>query len=291
MTARRILVTGAGGQLGRAVVAELDGRAGRTVHGPPLDVVAVDRARLDISSRDAVMAAIVGLEPDIVVNAAAMTHVDACESDPDRAFAVNALGVRHIAEAAALVGAHVCHISTDYVFDGTLGRPYDEWDRPNPIQVYGRSKLGGELEAGPHATIVRTAWVSGPTGRNHVTQVLELARATDRLRFVEDQVGSPTIVTDLAGVVVRLSLDRRPGVFHVTNQGAASRFQFARTVLALAGADPDRVEPIRTADLDPPPPATRPAYSVLDNSALRRGGEDLLPPWEDSLARLLADLS
>jgi len=287
-----VLVTGAAGQLGSELVAELCRRAEATVHGPPLDVVAADRARLDVSSRDEVMAAVTGLEPDVIVNAAAFTDVDGCEDDPERAFAVNALGVRHLAEAAGLVGAHLCQVSTDYVFDGSLDRPYHEWDRPNPVSVYGRSKLGGELEAGPAATVVRTAWVCGRHGRNFVTRILELARRDDvPLLVVDDQVGSPTMAADLAAAVVPLALARRRGLFHVTNGGGASRFELARAVLELAGDDPDRVLPIRTADLDPQPRAWRPPNSQLDNAALRLGGEALLPPWKDSLARLVADLT
>ena len=165
-----------------------------------------------------------------------------------------------MAEAAAGVGAHLVYISTDYVFDGTLDRPYVEWDQPNPRSVYGRSKLGGELEvhavAGPSATVVRTAWVCGAHGANMVRTVLRLAAADPGgpLRFVDDQHGCPTFTADLARAVVRLALDRRPGTFHVTNQGATTWFGFARAALAAAGHDPDRVEPIATAELDPPRP-------------------------------------
>ena len=238
------------------------------------------------------MAVVTGFEPDVVLNAAAFTDVDGCEDDPDRAFSVNALGVRHLAEAACLVGAHLCHVSTDYVFDGALDRAYDEWDRPDPRSVYGRSKLAGELEAGPRATIVRTAWLCGRYGRNFVTRILELARVGGGppLSVVDDQVGSPTVAAELAVTVAGLALSRRPGVFHVTNQGRATRFELARAVLELAGEDPDRVVPVTTADLDPPPKAWRPPNSVLDNSVLRRGGEPLLPHWKESFARLVAEI-
>ena len=195
-----------------------------------------------------------------------------------------------------VVGAHLVYISTDYVFDGTLDRPYVEWDPPNPRSVYGRSKLGGELEvhdvAGPSATIVRTAWVSGAHGANMVKTVLRLAAADPdgTLRFVDDQHGCPTFTADLARAVVRLALDRRPGTFHVTNQGETTWFGFARATLAAAGLDPDRVEPIATSDLDPPRPAPRPANSRLDNAALRLSGLPLLPGWTESLARLVGFL-
>ncbi len=234
--------------------------------------------------------------PDIVLHAGAYTAVDACESDPDAAFAVNAMGTRHVAEAALSVGAHLVYLSTDYVFDGVLDRPYVEWDQPNPRSVYGRSKLGGELEvhavAGGSATVVRTAWVNGAHGANMVKTVLRLAADNPHgpLRFVDDQRGCPTFTADLAQAVVRLALDRRPGTFHVTNQGETTWFGFARATLAAAGLDPHCVEPIATSELDPPRPAPRPANSRLDNAALRLSGLPLLPDWTDALARLVGFL-
>jgi dTDP-4-dehydrorhamnose reductase len=237
-----------------------------------------------------VLAAVVTAEPHVIIHTAAWTAVDACEGDPDRAFRVNALGTRHIAEAARLVEAHVCYLSTDYVFDGRSDRPYTEWDEPNPRSVYGRSKLGGERELAESATIIRTAWVCGHNGPNMAKTVLRLASSERLLRFVDDQHGSPTLADDLAGKVVDLALSRRPGTFHVTNEGRTTWFGFAQEVLRLSGQDPDRVVPVSTADLDPPRPAPRPACSVLDNAALRLAGEKLLPPWEVSLARLVDDL-
>jgi dTDP-4-dehydrorhamnose reductase len=204
-------------------------------------VLSTDIDTLDVVDRTAVSEAVDAFRPDVVLHGGAFTAVDACESDPDTAFAVNALGTRNIAEAAAGVGAHLVYISTDYVFDGTLDRPYVEWDQPNPRSVYGRSKLGGELEvhevAGPSATVVRTAWVSGAHGSNMVKTVLRLAAADPDapLRFVDDQHGCPTFTADLAQAVVRLALDRRPGTFHVTNQGETTWFGFARATLAAAG--------------------------------------------------------
>jgi dTDP-4-dehydrorhamnose reductase len=246
-----------------------------------------------VADRTAVRALADEFRPHLILHAAAYTAVDACESDPDTAFAVNAMGTRHVAEAADAVGAHLVCISTDYVFDGTLDRPYVEWDTTNPCSVYGRSKLGGELEAfaiaGPAATVVRTAWVSGAHGANMVKTVLRLGAAEPKgpLRFVEDQRGSPTFTADLAEAVVRLALDRRPGTFHVTNQGETTWFGFARATLAAAGVDPKRVEPILTAELDPPRPAPRPANSRLDNASLRLSGLPLLPDWNDGLGRLV----
>ena len=285
-----MLVTGAGGQLGRDLVDVLSGRVadgGGAPAGRPWDVAAFDHARLDVSRRAAVLTAVEGVRPDVIVHAAAWTAVDACEGDPDRAFAVNALGTRHVAEAARRTGAHVVYVSTDYVFDGTSARPYREWDATNPLSVYGRSKLGGEAELDPASTVVRTSWVCGAHGANMAKTVLRLADGPGPLRFVDDQRGSPTFTADLAVTVAALARDRLPGVFHVTNSGTTTWYGFARAVLAAAGHDPDRVEAIATAELDPPRPAPRPANSVLDNAALRLMGMELLADWHDGLDRLV----
>ncbi len=303
----RVLLTGGNGQLGRDLRDVLAGGcpvggmpAGTPILSPvdpgTFEVLATDIDTLDVSDRTAVRAAADAFRPDLVLHGGAYTAVDACESDPDTAFAVNAMGTRHVAEAATEVGAHLVYVSTDYVFDGAHDRAYLEWDRPDPRSVYGRSKLGGEMEvhavAGPAATIVRTAWVSGAHGANMVKTVLRLARSTSdgTLRFVDDQHGCPTFTADLSAALVRLGLDRRPGTFHVTNQGETSWFGFARATLAAAGLDSDRVEPITTADLDPPRPAPRPANSRLDNAALRLSGLPLLPAWTDALGRLVGSL-
>jgi dTDP-4-dehydrorhamnose reductase len=277
----RVLVTGAGGQVGCEVVGAFDGH----------EVVAAKHANLDVGDRDAVLQAVTAIAPDAIVHAGAWTAVDACEGDPDRAFRVNTLGTRHVAEAARSVGAWVCYLSTDYVFDGTKPEPYREWDTPNPTSVYGRSKLGGEQEIGPNATIIRTAWVCGYHGSNMVKTILRLADERDELAFVDDQRGNPSFAADLASMIRRLVVERRPGLFHVTNQGAVSWFEFARAVLELAGADPGRVRPISTAELTPPRPAPRPANSVLDNGALRLSGIPLLPHFRGSLDTLVRRLT
>ncbi|MEW6154846.1 MAG: dTDP-4-dehydrorhamnose reductase [Actinomycetota bacterium] len=283
----RVLITGAGGQLGR----ELEAAFAQPGQGRPWDVVACDRAALDVSDRDQVMQAVGGARPDAVVHAAAWTDVDGCEGDPDRALAVNALGTRHVAEATRGAGADLCYISTDYVFDGTAGRPYHEWDATNPLSVYGRSKLGGEHEAGPAATIVRTSWLCGRHGRNFVKTVLTRASARQPLRVVDDQWGCPTFATDLAVAVRRLVVGRLPGTFHVTNQGATTWYRFACDIVAAAGLDAGLVSPITTAELDPPRPAPRPASSVLDNAALRLAGLPLLADHHETLAHLVKELT
>jgi dTDP-4-dehydrorhamnose reductase len=282
----RLLVTGAGGQLGHDVVATA-GAAGD-------EVLALTRAELDVADRAAVLAAISGWKPEVVIHCAAWTAVDACESDPGRAMEVNGLAVRWVAEACDASEAHLVHVSTDYVFDGTLDRPYHEFDRPNPLGVYGSSKLAGEREAlvlGPAATIVRTSWVAGEHGSNMVATILRLLSGGDdtpgRLAFVDDQRGCPTFTADLAPMLRRLALDRRAGVHHVTNQGAVSWFEFARFVVIAAGRDPAVVRPISTAQLDPPRPAPRPANSVLDNAVLRTAGIPLLRDFHEPLAELV----
>ncbi|TML61212.1 MAG: dTDP-4-dehydrorhamnose reductase [Actinobacteria bacterium] len=277
----RILITGAGGQLGHDLVAAFHEH----------EIVALTRAQLDVADRDQVLQAAGLVEPDAVVHAGAWTDVDGCELDADRAYQVNSLGTRHIVEGARMVGARVCYVSTDYVFDGTASSPYREWDDPNPRSVYGRSKLGGERELDPGSTLVRTSWVCGLNGRNFVKTVLRLADERDELTVVDDQHGCPTFTPDLAEMIRRLVVARLPGTFHVTNQGSTSWFGFAREILAAAGLDPGRVRPIPTAGLDPPRPAPRPANSVLDNAALRLSGLPLLPDYHEPLERMVKELT
>jgi dTDP-4-dehydrorhamnose reductase len=276
----RILVTGAGGMIGREVVEALHGH----------DVIGLDRAALDVGDRDSVLGAIGAHRPDAIVHCAAMTAVDACETERDRAFLVNALGVRFVMEGARRAGAYLVTLSTDYVFDGMQQEPYHEWDTPNPGSVYGQSKLAGEFEIDLECAVVRTSWAIGRYGRNMAKTVLQLAAGDDPLRFVDDQRGCPTVASDLACMLRTFVVERLPGTWHVTNQGAVSWYEFAGEVMRAAGADPARVEPISSADLAPPRPAPRPANSVLDNRALRLAGRPLLPDFRESLPALLRAL-
>ncbi len=282
----RVLITGAGGQLGQDTVLACEA-ANDTV-------VALDHAALDVADRDAVLGAITSVRPDAVIHCAAWTAVDNCEGDPDRAFRLNANAVRWVAEACDRVGAHLVHVSTDYVFDGTKAEPYHEWDTPDPQSVYGSSKLAGEREAavlGTRAAIVRTSWVCGEYGNNMVKTIMRLANERPQLAFVDDQIGHPTLCADLGPMLRRIALDRRSGVHHVTNQGAVSWFEFAQAVVVAMGKSPSMVAPISTADLVPPRPAKRPANSVLDNAVLRDSGLGLLPDFRPSVAALVARLS
>lgn len=277
----KVLLTGAGGQLGRELVTALDHH----------DVLAFDHHGLDITDRAAVGTVVAAERPAVIVNAAAWTAVDDCEGDPERANAVNGTAVTHLVQAAESVDARVVQVSTDYVFDGTLDRPYVETDPPGPVSAYGRSKLLGEAATRANDTVARTSWMCGRHGPNMVKTILRLAQSHPTLRFVDDQVGNPTFADDLAAMIATLVDDERPGLFHVTNQGAVSWFEFAREVLAAAGLDPERVEPIATTDLQPPRPAPRPANSVLENAALEAAGVPLLPDHREPLDRLVARLT
>jgi len=275
----RVLITGAGGQLGHDLTAAFDGH----------DVIATDHRALDVTDRDAVLSAVCGSAPDAIVHAGAWTAVDACESDSERAFAVNALGTRHVAEGARRSGAYLCYVSTDYVFDGASGRPYVEWDATNPQSVYGRSKLAGELEIDSGHAIVRTSWVCGAHGLNFVKTMLRLAGERDTWGVVNDQHGTPTFTPDLAAAIYKLVAGRLPGTFHLTNQGPTTWYDFARAILEAAGHDSTRIKALTTAEY--PVPAPRPANSVLDNAAWRLTGFAPLPDWQPALKRMIAEIT
>ena len=282
----RVVIAGAGGQLGIDLV--------RCCENAGDDVVATRRDDLDIADRDSVHGAVSSLRPEVVFNCAAWTAVDACEGDPDRALAQNGLAVRWLAESCDDAGARLVQISTDYVFDGSLDRPYNEYDEPAPQSVYGASKLMGEHEAlmlGPSATVVRTSWVCGQNGSNMVTTIMRLAGQHTELAFVDDQIGHPTFTSDLAPMVRRLAVDRRSGIHHVTNQVPTSWYGFAREVVAAMGKSPEMVRPITTAELQPPRPAKRPANSVLDNAVLRAAGIDLLRDFGEPLRETVQALA
>ena len=277
----KVLVTGAGGQVGRELVDAL----------APHDVIACGHGELDTGDRDQVLGAVTSLRPDAIAHCAAWTNVDGCESDHDRAFRDNAMANRYVMEAARRVGAYVVALSTDYVFDGEKDTAYHEWDTPNPISIYGESKLAGEFEIDPDCAVVRTSWVCGRHGSNAIKTILRLASQPGNMQFVTDQRGSPTIVSDLVVALRAFIVDRLPGTWHVTNQGALTWYELARVVLTAAGDDPGRVEAIKTDELDPPRPATRPANSELENRALRLAGRPLLPHYRDSVDQLVRELA
>jgi len=271
----KVLITGGDGQLATDL---------RCVF-PAATVVS--RAALDITDRDAVREAVEALRPQVIINAAAFTAVDACETEVDAAHAVNSLGPAYLVAAAESVEARVVQISTDYVFDGGLARPYHEWDTPNPMSSYGRSKYGGELAMRRCDLVVRTSWLCGPHGNNILKTIVGLARRGTEMNFVDDQVGHPSFTPDVAEVIGRLVEAEAHGVFHVTNQGAVSWYQFVREILEVLGRDPDQVSAIATAELDPPRPAPRPANSVLDNMGLRLWGLRGAPDFRESLGAVV----
>lgn len=288
----RLLVTGSKGQLGTELLERLSG----THH----EVLGVDLdngpATVDLTDRDQVLGVITEFQPDAVIHGAAFTAVDRCEAEPATAYLVNCMATRFVADAVRRIGAHLVYVSTDYVFDGTKVTPYLEWDATNPQSVYGRTKLGGEMEIDPPWTIARTSWVCGRYGNNIVATVLRLAGERETLSFVDDQVGHPTMAHDLAAKLIDLAVHRAPGAYHVTNDGAVSWHGFVQAVFEVAGLDPERVLPISTSEfaaarpVDAAPMAPRPANSVLDNFALRASGFGALGDFRESLVPIVNHL-
>lgn len=278
----RVLVTGAAGQLGTDVVAHCRDAGD--------DVLAADRSVLDVTNRAAVHDVVVEWRPDVVINCAAWTAVDACESDPERAMAANAHAVRWLTEACDAIDARLVQISTDYVFDGTKPGPYVESDPTNPQSVYGASKLAGEVEAlaWANSLVVRTSWVCGAHGHNMVRTVQRLVAEGKPLAFVDDQLGCPSFTADLAPALRLLAMERHVGVAHLTNTGAVSWYEFVREVVRALGSDPSVVRSISTAELQPPRPAKRPANSVLDNAKWREWGYEPLRDFRAALRDMLA---
>jgi dTDP-4-dehydrorhamnose reductase len=277
----RIVITGAGGQLGGFLAAQA-ARQGR-------DVRAFTSAQWDItdpSAADGIVA-----PGDVVVNCAAYTNVDGAESDEERAYAVNAAGAGYIARACERVGARLIHVSTDYVFDGQASRPYEVDDEAAPLSVYGRTKLAGEqavLTALPQATVVRTSWLyTGGDGKDFVAVMRRLAAGDGPVNVVDDQTGSPTYVGDLVGALLQLvDGEVHAPLLHAANGGAVNRFDQARAVFEGVGADPERVHPVSTLEF--PRPAPRPPYSALSSRASEQAGLTPLRPWRDALAEALS---
>jgi dTDP-4-dehydrorhamnose reductase len=272
-----VVVTGAGGLLGGAVV-EAFAKAGATVHG-------LSRADLDITDAGAVEKVFAQLEPTLVVHPAAMTNVDACELEPDKAWAVNAEGSHNVAHAAALVGAEIVAISTDYVFDGTKGS-YTESDETNPIQVYGSSKLGGEhsvREANERHYIVRSAWIYGLGGKNFLSKLPGMVGA-ESINAVIDQNGSPTFASDLAEALITLVGTKSYGLYHVVNSDTCSFADFCRFALEILGSQA-RIDEVHVADLGRPAP--RPLETSLVAAAGARAGLEPLRSWRDAARSFL----
>ena len=271
----RILLTGSGGMLGHDLVA--------TLSDTQLDTRS--REDLDITDSDAVNDAVEGA--DVVINAAAYTKVDDAETERDTAFAINADGPRNLAQACKAHGARLIHVSTDYVFDGYATTPYPEDTPRNPVSVYGQSKAAGEeaieAEHPDGSIIIRTAWLYGQHGPNFPRTMLRLAQSHDSVNVVTDQVGQPTWTRDLAQWI-RLLVDSgiQSGVFHGTNSGQTSWFEFAKEVYRLGGLDPERIQPTTSDEF--PRPAPRPAWSVLGHDAWGKAGLPEPRDWREALS-------
>lgn len=281
----KVLVVGAAGMLGHDLVPALQ-KAGH-------DVVAADRMAtadilsLDITDLEQVRQVVRAVVPDAVINSAAYTNVDAAETDEESAYRVNALGTWNLALACQDAGIPLMYVSTDYVFDGTKGTAYDEYEATNPQSVYGRSKLAGEIHVRQLCRkhfIVRTAWLYGVGGKNFVETILKAGLERPELRVVNDQWGCPTATTDLSLVMVGLLESGRYGTYHATGQGECTWFDFASEILRQVGI-PTPVLSQTTAELSRPAP--RPAYSVLENRALKLAGIQLPRGWKEALADYL----
>lgn len=277
----RVLVTGALGMLGSVLLPCLQ---------PQHQVCGVDREDFAIEDESAVLRAFRNIRPEFVFHLAAFTDVDACESNAGKAEQVNALGTRNVARACAEIGAALLYVSTDYVFDGRGSRPYREDDVPNPISVYGLTKLGGERHVQALVArhmIVRSSWLYGPHGRNFVSTILKAARERGELRVVSDQRGSPTYTRHLASKLIQLMAAGVYGVFHVTGSGNCSWFEFAEAIVKSGGYAQVRVHPISTQEAGRL--ARRPAFSVLENRRLAETQLDALPDWTKGLAQYLEE--
>lgn len=277
--AKKILVTGCNGQLGRAV-NEL--YAGNTEY----ELVNTDVEQLDITNVDAVLKMVREVRPNVILNCAAHTNVNLCETQQDLAYRINAIGPRNLSIAASEVDAKMVQVSTDYVFAGDRDRPYIEFDQTDPQSMYGATKLAGEQfvqQFAKHYFIIRTAWLYGD-GKNFVKTMLQLSEKNDAVRVVKDQVGTPTSATELAKMIKYLIPTDNYGIFHGTCEGVCSWADFAKEIFRLAGKKTE-VEAITTDEF--PTPAKRPAYSVLENYMLKLTTDFRFAQWEDAIAEYM----
>ena len=285
----KIVVTGANGQLGRSIRR-------LSVEHRELDFIFTDIDSLDIGNRDAVLAFAETHPVDFIVNCAAYTAVDKAEEEEEQCRKINTDAVAYLGEAAQHIGARILHISTDYVFGGDSYMPYQENDSVSPTSVYGRTKLAGEKALSavcPDAIIVRTAWLYSEYGHNFMKTMLRLGAERPEIRVVNDQIGSPTYAGDLAEAILSLLEKERQGeqnsgIYHYTNEGVCSWYDFAHSIIRIAGL-PAKVIPIPTREY--PTAAKRPAYSVLSKEKIKREYHWVIPHWEDSLRKCLANMN
>jgi dTDP-4-dehydrorhamnose reductase len=280
------LIAGANGQLGRCLQKTLDSRG--------IDFVALSRADLDVTNIGQVEELVNSTKPDVVVNAAAYTNVEQAEIDSDEAFKVNQAGAANLAIASRSANAKLVHFSTDYVFAGNGNSPWQTNDLTEPLSIYGKSKLAGEAEIlneyPEKSLIIRTAWLYSPYGKNfYKTMLTKALNSDERVRVVNDQQGQPTNAFDLAELTVNaVTKNVAPGVFHGTNAGLCSWFEFAKYIFEIAGADPARVSPVLSSEFATK--VQRPKYSVLDNQKWPEFGIASLGPWKDSVHKALPDM-
>jgi dTDP-4-dehydrorhamnose reductase len=270
----RIVITGCKGQLGRILCGRLADH----------ETLGIDLPEHDITQVDSIVPAIVDFRPDVVIHTAAYTNVDGCESDPDLAFRVNALGTQNVAVACQKAGAALCHISTNEVFDGRKGAPYLEYEDRNPLSTYARSKYAGERYVEmllQRFYIVRIAWLFGPGGNNFITKICAAARQRGALRIVSDEISSPTYAPHLADALARLIQTGHYGIYHLTNEGICSRYEWAKYFLPLAGLGHIPVEPIPSAQYRRP--STPPLYCPIRNFAAATLLGITLPPWQQAV--------
>jgi len=287
----RLLITGARGQLGREILRILERGESEIGAVSPLyrgaEITAADVDDFDIGDLNAARAFVGNGRPDLVINCAAMTNVDACEGDERTALRVNSMGARNMAMAAQALGAKFLHVSTDYVFAGDATEPYCEWDATAPGTVYGKSKLLGEGLARDFCDrtfVVRTAWLYGRHGGNFVRTILRNIREKGSLRVVSDQRGNPTNAEDLAHHMLKLAVTEEYGTYHCTGDGECSWYDFASRIVELAGTGGE-ISPCTTGEF--PRPAPRPAYSSLRNLMLSCTVGDEMRPWDDALASFM----
>ena len=288
---KKILVTGCNGQLGRAIRKEY---ADQDIGFINTDVVADDGiVPLDITNIDAVMKMVKDTKPDVIINCAAHTNVDKCEEQQDLAYKINAIGPRNLSIVSSEIGAKMIHISTDYVFEGNGTRPYIEFDKPNPISAYGRTKLEGENFVKQFADrffMLRTAWLYGD-GKNFVKTMLSLAETHDELSVVCDQLGSPTSAVELAKMIHFLEKTDNYGIFHATCEGDTNWAEFADEIMKRAGKT-TRIKHVTSEEYKKmnPASANRPAYSILENYMLKLTSDYRMADWHDALDVYMKEL-
>jgi dTDP-4-dehydrorhamnose reductase len=280
------LIAGANGQLGRCLQEKLDAKG--------IDFVALSRADLDITNIAKVKQIIKSVYPDVVINAAAYTNVEQAEIDSAAAYEINQSGAANVAIASKSIGAKLVHFSTDYVFEGNGNSPWRANDSTQPLSIYGKSKLAGEVgilnDYPEKSLIIRTAWLYSPYGKNFYKTILTKAlNSEESVRVVNDQQGQPTSALDLAELTINVVTENvTSGVFHGTNAGSCSWFEFAQYIFEIAGVDPARVTPVPSSEFAAK--VQRPKYSVLDNQKWSEFGIVPLGPWKDSVQKALPDM-